>query len=133
MIQKKQKQFRGILREKEETAVQETLKICKILADNGVQLDKLQLSWTDKNDNKKHYIKLKHIKGIEKLIRKYDWDENLPIGRRLQIIRNKGEEGEAELTITKEDMKEAKNIPRANKHKRRDGDTRSLKGMQVAS
>jgi len=97
----------GLIYEKGETVVQEALRICQILSENGIDFNNLQLSKTIKCDTKD-----KVLRDIisEEILEKYQLDGEFPIGRRIKAIRNACK-GTVAYKITEEEKVLAKLIP----------------------
>ena len=91
-----------------ETGISETLKICKILYDNGIDLQKITLN---KKENEKYRgILLKEITqdgiDIKKIIEENKLDENFNYGSKIKVLRG-AYNGTDESPITKEERKAA--------------------------
>ena len=84
-VEKKEVEKLGIIEVEVKSIVSQTLEIAKMLKDNGVKFEKLQLM---KNNR---YFLLKEIQqegiDIKRIIEENDLDENYPIGQRISAIR----------------------------------------------
>ena len=103
------------LKEVRETAVEETIRIAKILKKSGVDLNKIQYSYIQ--NGKKHFITLKEIKqegiDINEIIQENGLNGDFKYGMRLNGLK-KAYKGKGHLAITKVDKEIAKQLGLVN-------------------
>ena len=110
--EKKEARELGLIPIKNKSVISQTLEILKILIENGVDLNNIQLS-REGEGKKRQYILLKEIKqeGIDigKIIEENGLDPEFPYGRRIIILRlacnDKGE-----IKITESEKQEAREL-----------------------
>lgn len=99
------------LKEIRETAVEETIRIAKILKKSGVDFKKVQYSHVE--NGKKHFIRLKEIEqegiDINQIIQANGLNGDFKYGERLNALK-KAYKGKGHLAITKVDMEMAKQL-----------------------
>lgn len=103
------------LKEVRETAVEETIRIAKILKKSGIDLNKIQYSYIQ--NGKKHFITLKEIKqegiDINEIIQENGLNGDFKYGMRLNGLK-KAYKGKGHLAITKVDKEIAKQLGLVN-------------------
>ena len=87
--EKKLAQRLGLIKEYRETSVAETLRICRILSDNGIDLSKIQLSVKVNGKYKEILLNEIEQEGIDiiKIIEENNLSGDFPLGKRVKRVR----------------------------------------------